>query len=66
MPNMDDVVGNLGEPLDFVGYRLVVDDEYDLNTHANTGQQDTAVTSGIVGVIDIEIASSSGSSRVLT
>ncbi len=64
---MDDVVGNLGEPLDFdVEHRL--DDEDDApegsaNLNADTELQDANVTgpSRVTGVADMEAAGPSGS-----
>ena len=45
MSNLDDIVGNLGEPLDFVEYRLDdEDDAKDVNANgsANTDLRDAA------------------------
>ncbi len=70
---MDDVIGNLGEPLDFnVEHRL--DDEDDApegsaNVNADTEQQDVVVAgpSRATGVADIEACpSGSGSGNIDT
>lgn len=67
MPTMNDIVGNLGEPLDFdVEHRL--DDEDDApegsaNLNADTELQDANVAgpSRVTGPADIEAAGPSGS-----
>lgn len=62
VPTMDEVVGNLGEPLEFVEYHA--DDEGDAqesaNAHENT-RQDAAGTSWPTGVAGVEAAGPSGS-----
>lgn len=67
MPTMDDVVDNLGEPLDFVEYRL--DDEDDgqnvgVDARKTLEQQDAVGTSKATAVSDSEAAGPSGSGSV--
>lgn len=62
MPTIDDVIGNLGEPLDFVEYR--VDDEggtQDKSAESNAQKEDIAGLYNLAGGANIEAAGPSGS-----
>ena len=64
MPTLDEVVGNLGEPLDFVEYRVHDEDEVedggaDTNATTNAERQDGVVSDEARGREDLEAVGSS-------
>ena len=69
MPTFDEVVGNLGEPLEFAEYRVddgssIRDGGEEIDAMSEVGQQDAEMTVGVVHSWgDLEAASSSGSGQ---
>ncbi len=64
MPTMSEVIGNAGEPLDFVEHHLDEEDsaqDGDTTASGDTALHNSAAASGTTGVMDIEAAGSSGS-----
>lgn len=64
MPTMDEVVGNLGEPLECVECRLGDDDgTHDKDATANANLEDRGTEDLTLGTADLEAGPSSGGSR---
>lgn len=59
---MEDIVGNLGEPLDFAEHHMDEVDAQDDGTNADTERQYAADVSWATGVANAEAESSSGRS----